>query len=330
MNQARVRSGMMFAAVPPSWMIPWTRQWVGSCWRQSPTETNRAIIASRALRPPTGSDAAWDCEPRERDVTSSDASGSISTWLRSHGWYSSAASRPSNRPSRSMISLPLPRSSAGVPRNTTSPAQASRIAASAIAAPTPEAAIVLWPQPWPRPGSASYSARMPIRGPSAPRPPVSRPRTAVARLPAGCSTAYPWPATPRRTQAAARTSSKAGSGLAWIRWDRSRISSRAASTAAAARALTSANGSAGRAAIGGSVMGRLLALGREGELGHDEDGGEEQDDGRAGTRRRGAGRRARDEQADPRAAAGGADPVALVGDPPVAGEDDQPARAGPR
>ena len=25
MNQARVRSGMMFAAVPPSWMIPWTR-----------------------------------------------------------------------------------------------------------------------------------------------------------------------------------------------------------------------------------------------------------------------------------------------------------------
>ena len=30
MNQARVRSGMMFAAVPPSWMIPWTRQ----CGRQ--------------------------------------------------------------------------------------------------------------------------------------------------------------------------------------------------------------------------------------------------------------------------------------------------------
>ena len=29
-----------------------------------------------------------------------------------------------------------------------------------MAAPTPEAAIVLWPQPWPRPGSASYSARI--------------------------------------------------------------------------------------------------------------------------------------------------------------------------
>ena len=114
---------------------------------------------------------------------------------------------------------------------------------------------MLWPQPWPRPGSASYSARTPIRGPSAPRPPVSRPRTAVARLPAGCSTAYPWRATASATQAAARTSSKAGSGFAWIRCERSRISSRAASTAAAARALTSAKGSAGRAASGESVTG---------------------------------------------------------------------------
>ena len=66
--------------------------------------------------------------------------------------------------------------------------QLGAIAARAIAAPTPEAAIVLWPQPWPRPGSASYSARMPIRGPVArrARPAGHRaqaPRTAVARLP---------------------------------------------------------------------------------------------------------------------------------------------------
>ena len=46
-----------------------------------------------------------------------------------------------------MICLPLPRSSAGVPRNTISPGSSSAIAASAIAAPTPDAAIVLWPQP---------------------------------------------------------------------------------------------------------------------------------------------------------------------------------------
>ena len=51
-----------------------------------------------------------------------------------------------------MTCLPLPRSSAGVPRNTISPGRSSAIAARAIAAPTPDAAIVLCPQPWPRPG----------------------------------------------------------------------------------------------------------------------------------------------------------------------------------
>src|SRR5918998_139949 len=50
------------------------------------------------------------------------------------------------------------------------------------------------------------------------------------------------------THAAAWRSSNAGSGLAWIRWERSMISSRAASTAAARRAFASENGSAGRAA----------------------------------------------------------------------------------
>ena len=80
-----------------------------------------------------------------------------------------------------------------------------------------------------------------------------RPRTAVASEPAGSSTANPCRATASATQAAACTSSKAGSGLAWIRCERSRISSLAASTAAAARALTAAKGSAGRAASGESV-----------------------------------------------------------------------------
>ena len=62
----------------------------------------------------------------------------------------------------------------------------SAIAASAIAAPTPDAAIVLWPQPCPSPGSASYSARIPIRGPSPPRPPrrtaADRGRQAAGRV----------------------------------------------------------------------------------------------------------------------------------------------------
>ncbi len=79
MNHAFVRSGMMFAAVPPSWMIPWTRVCVGSCWRHSPTETNSAIIASSAFRPFHGSDAACACSPVNTIETSSDASGWLST-----------------------------------------------------------------------------------------------------------------------------------------------------------------------------------------------------------------------------------------------------------
>ena len=121
-------------------------------------------IASRAFRPFHGSAAAWACSPWKITSTSSDASGCDSTWLRSHGWNISAASIPANRPSSIIHCLPLPRSSAGVPRNTISPGSSSATEARAIAAPTPEAAIVLWPQPWPSPGSASYSARIPIRG----------------------------------------------------------------------------------------------------------------------------------------------------------------------
>src|SRR6478609_10968728 len=324
MNHARVRSGMMFAAVPPSWMIPWTRQWGGSCWRQRPTLENSAIIASSALRPSHGSLAACDWRPLNTTETSSDASGWQSTWLRSQGWYRSAASSPSNSPSSSMNCLPLPRSSAGVPRNTISPANESRIAASAIAAPTPDAAIVLCPQPWPRPGSASYSARIPIRGPSIPFPPASRPRTAVARRPAGCSTSRPCARIASATQPAAWTSSNAGSGVAWMRCDRSRISSRAASTAAAAAPFSSANGAAGWWVVR-LDMG-LLTFGGEGDLGHDEDGAEEQQDRQLERVDETEDDEHGGEQADPRAASGGPGPVALVGDPAVASEHDEPAQ----
>ena len=62
------------------------------------------------------------------------------------------------------------------------------------------------------------------------RPPWSRGWPSPAD-PAGCSTANPWSRSASATQVAAWTSSNAGSGLAWIRWDRPTISSRAASTA---------------------------------------------------------------------------------------------------
>ena len=65
----------------------------------------------------------------------------------------------------------------------------------------------------------------------------------------GARPSNPCRASTSATAAAARCSSNAVSGSAWIRCDRSRISSRAASTAAAMRAFWSAWGSAGVVAV---------------------------------------------------------------------------------
>src|SRR3954452_4381001 len=221
-----------------------------------------------------------------------------------------------------MNCLPLPFSSAGVPRNTISPVNVSRTAASAMAAPTPDAAIVLWPHPWPSPGSASYSASTPMRGPSAPCPPAIRARIAVASRPAGCSTVNPCPRSTSAIHAAARCSSNAGSGAAWIRWDRSRISSREASTAWAAASLASAKGPAGRASM--RLVMALLAFGGERELRDDEDRGEEQQDRELGGVDEPEDHEDGDEQAHPGAPPRGSRPVALVRDPAVPGEHDEP------
>src|SRR5215204_3450105 len=167
---------------------------------------------------------------------------------------------------------------------------------------------------------------MPIRGPSDPLPPARRARTAVASLPAGRSTSKPWPARSSATHPAARCSSKAGSGLAWMRCDRSRISSRAASTASAAAALMSANGSAGRASIRAGIG--LLAFRGERELRDDEDGGEEQQDRELERVDEPEDDHDRGEQADPRATSRRPGPVALVGDPSMPREDDEPPERG--
>ena len=147
MNQARVRSGMMFAAVPPSWMIPWTRASGRSCWRHSPTELNSRIIASSALRPFHGSDAAWAWSPLKTTSTSSRRERLALDVAPVAGVVEQRGVDAREQAVLDHPALPLPRSSAGQPRNTISPGSSSAIEASAIAAPTPEAAIVLWPQP---------------------------------------------------------------------------------------------------------------------------------------------------------------------------------------
>ena len=209
----------------------------------------RTARSSRRARcgPSTARTPRATASPLNTTDTSSDASGAISTWLRSQGWYSRAASRPSNSPSSDhdlLAAPPLLRRACRGTRSRPRTRRGRRRARSPRPRPTPPSCCA-------RSRGRGRAARRtrrgsPIRGPSVPMPPASRPRTAVARLPAGCSTANPWPADrPSATQPAAWISSNAGSGLAWIRCDRSRISSRAASTASAARALTSANGLGG-------------------------------------------------------------------------------------
>ena len=99
------------------------RRSAGAAGATARPSVNSRMSASSAFWPRHGSDEACAWRPVKTTSTSSEASGWLSTWLRSHGWYSRAASRPSNSPSSIMICLPLPRSSAGVPRNTISPGQ---------------------------------------------------------------------------------------------------------------------------------------------------------------------------------------------------------------
>lgn len=82
------------------------------------------------------------------------------------GWTSIAIDTSSKTPASSMAILPPPSSSAGVPSTMTVMPRSSATSLSARAAPTDEAAMMLWPQAWPRPGSASYSAHSPtVSGP---------------------------------------------------------------------------------------------------------------------------------------------------------------------
>ena len=247
-----------------------------------------------------------------------------------------------------MICLPLPRSSAGVPRKTISPRKIvgdrrerdrgadprcrHRVVAAAMA--KPGQCVVLGEDPDTGPVAAL---------PTAPGRPDRR-REAAGRVldleAVSCGALS-------ATQAAAWCSSNAGSGSAWMRCERSMISSRAASTAAATRSLSSMNGSAGRRAVrsgtgppgvawlgpdwdrsdGGWYGRRALAcsaFGGQRRLGDRGEGDDEQGDRQFERRLQPQHDEDRDDQADPSAAAGRADPVSAVGDPAVPREDDQP------
>ena len=71
------------------------------------------------------------------------------------------AAMSSNVPALSSNAFPPPASSAGVPISATVRPSSSATSANASAVPTADAAMMLWPQACPMPGSASYSAQMP-------------------------------------------------------------------------------------------------------------------------------------------------------------------------
>ena len=103
------------------------------------------------------------------------------------GWTIIATSTPSNAPRSAMIALPPPPSSAGVPSTTTRPPSSSARAARARPAPRPALPMMLCPQAWPIPGSASYSHRTATVGPEVP----ARATKAVSRPKAPRSTSRP-------------------------------------------------------------------------------------------------------------------------------------------
>src|SRR2546425_602726 len=87
--------------------------------------------------------------------------------VRSKPWTIIAQSMSWNTPPLISLILPPPPSSAGVPITWIRPFGSSVFtAASAAPAPAPEVAITLCPHAWPMPGSASYSHRIAIVGPS--------------------------------------------------------------------------------------------------------------------------------------------------------------------
>src|SRR5437660_62910 len=125
-----------------------------------------------------------------------------------------AACTPAKAPrSRSRI-LPPPRSSAGVPTTLTVRPTSSATRAAATPAPTAMAAIMLCPQAWPMPGRQSYSAHR-ARW-SGPEP--ARATNAVGRSQTPRSTVKRAASSASAHQVDARSSSKASSGWAWMRW----------------------------------------------------------------------------------------------------------------
>ncbi len=172
------------------------------------------MTASRAFTPSHGSAEAWEALPENSKVPRTMPSRSWWSRVRSKPWIIMAQSTSRKTPPLISFTFPPPPSSAGVPMTWMRPFGSwARTAARAAPAPTPDVAITLCPQAWPMPGSASYSHRIAMVGPS----PVSMvPRNAVSTPPTPFSTLKPWRARKSLSHPHAWTSWYPSSGWAWI------------------------------------------------------------------------------------------------------------------
>ena len=188
MNRAVARSGMMLAAVPPSRTIPWTRACWGSCWRHSPIAWKRrttrveGVLALPRLAGRVGGLAGErhvDVLAGQEHAADHVAVARVEEERRVEAVEEAVvehellAAPPLLR--RRAEEDDLPGELVAERRQGDRRAHARRrhrVVAAAVA--EPRERVVLGEDADPRPVG--------------PRPPVSRPRTAVARRPAGCST----------------------------------------------------------------------------------------------------------------------------------------------
>ena len=189
-----------------------------------PDGVNRPIIASRAFRPSHGSEAAWDCRPVKVTSTSSLASRITRVCVRSLGWNSNAASMPSKTPVLEHHLLARPELLRGRAQEHDPPPELRRDRGQrdggADAAGRHEVVAAAMSQARQGVVLGEHTDGRPIRPQAAGQRAAHRGRQAadapLHQVPVG--------AIASATSAAARCSSKAVSGSAWMRCEMSRIS----------------------------------------------------------------------------------------------------------
>ncbi len=158
------RPGMMLVAWPPSVTMPCII-WPGaSCWRSSPIATCETVIRVGGVDTEVRRDGGvrLSAAVADRDLRQRQRAGAPRCPADPDA-ASRVAAMSSNVPALSSRRF----SAAGLlgrrpeqpPRSAPS---SSATSASASAVPTADAAMMLWPQACPMPGSASYSAQIPI------------------------------------------------------------------------------------------------------------------------------------------------------------------------